>query len=83
MRVEEVRRFYHAEPFRPFTLHLADGGEIPVRHREFIALAPSGRMVTVYQPDDSFNIIDLVLVTDLEVKQDMKTDPDDCTDASP
>ena len=30
--------------------------------------APSGRTITVYQPDDTLNVIDLLLVTDLEVK---------------
>ncbi len=68
MTIEQVRRLYEAQPFRPFTLHLADGREIPVLHREFMASAPSGRTVMVYQPDDSFDIIDLLLVTALEVK---------------
>ncbi len=30
-------------------------------------MSPSGRETIVYQPDDSFNIVDLLLVTDLEV----------------
>jgi hypothetical protein len=47
---------------------LADGREIEVEHPEFMARAPSGRTVVIYQPDDSFNIVDLLLVTDLEVK---------------
>jgi hypothetical protein len=72
MTIEQVRTFYTAEPFRPFTLHLADGRAIPVVHRKFLAWAPSGRTEIVYQPDDSFNIVDLLLVTDLEVKGDGK-----------
>jgi hypothetical protein len=32
-----------------------------------MASAPSGRTVTVYQPDDTLNVVDLLLVTDLEV----------------
>jgi hypothetical protein len=68
MTIEQVRQLYDAAPFRPFIMHLADGRRIPVRHREFMATAPSGRTLVVYQPDDSFNIIDLLLVTDLEVK---------------
>jgi hypothetical protein len=47
---------------------LADGREIPVHHRGFIMAAPSGRTVIVCQPDDRLNIIDLLLVTDLELK---------------
>ena len=70
MTIEQVRRLYDAQPFRPFVMHLADGRELPVHHREFMASAPSGRTVIVYQPDDSFNIVDLLLVTDLEVKSE-------------
>lgn len=67
MTIEQVRRRYEAQPFRPFTFHLADGRDIPLLHREFMASAPSGRTVIVYQPDDSFDLIDLMLVTDLHV----------------
>lgn len=70
MTIEQLRKLYQAEPFRPFVMHLADGRQIPVLHPEFIASAPSGRTITVYQPDDTANIIDLLLVTDLEVQQD-------------
>jgi hypothetical protein len=48
-------------------IHLADGREVPVHHREFIMAAPSGRTVIVCQPDDTVNIIDLLLVTGLEL----------------
>ena len=72
MTIEQVRILYDAEPFQPFVMHLADGRRIPVAHREFMASAPSGRTVVVYQPDDSFNIVDLLLVTDLEVKTNGK-----------
>ena len=69
MTIDKVRELYNAEPFQPFVLHLADGRQIPVVHREYIAMAPSGRTIYVTQPDDSFNIIDLLLVTDLELKK--------------
>ncbi|MBI2925588.1 MAG: hypothetical protein HYY24_07780 [Verrucomicrobia bacterium] len=68
MTIEKIRELYEVEPFHPFIMHLADGREIPVIHREFLASAPSGRTVIVFQPDDSFNIVDLLLVTDLEVR---------------
>lgn len=70
MIIEKVRDFYNAQPFQPFVMHLADGRQIPVQHPEFIATAPSGRTVTVYQPDDTLNVVDLLLVTDLEMKPD-------------
>jgi len=68
MTIEQLRNVYNAQPFRPFVIHLADGREVPVHHREFIMTVPSGRTVLVCQPDDTVNIIDLLLVTDLEMK---------------
>ncbi|HET6881914.1 MAG TPA: hypothetical protein VFI31_17240 [Pirellulales bacterium] len=66
MTIEQIRNFYNAQPFQPFVIHLADGRHIAVRSREYMASAPSGRTVIVYQPDDRWNVIDLLLVTDLE-----------------
>ncbi len=68
MSIERLREAYSQQPFQPFVIRLADGRGIPVVHREYIVTTPSGRTVVVDQPDDSFNIIDLLLVTDLEFK---------------
>lgn len=68
MTIDQLRNFYEAQPFQPFTMHLADGREILVRSREFMASAPSGRTVIVCQPDDSWSVVDLLLVTDLEAR---------------
>jgi hypothetical protein len=67
MTIEQVRQLYNAQPFRPFIIHLADGRALPVNHREFIMTVPSGRTIFVAQPDDRVNIIDLLLVTDIEL----------------
>jgi hypothetical protein len=69
MTIERLRELYNAEPFQPFIIHLADGREVPVHHRDFIMAVPSGRTIFVAQPDDSVNIIDLLLVTDLELNR--------------
>jgi hypothetical protein len=68
MTIERFRDFYDAQPFQPFVIHLADGRQVPVHHRDFVMAAPSGRTVVVQQPDDTLNVIDLLLVTDLEVQ---------------
>jgi len=67
MTTRQIREFYGAEPFRPFSLHLADGRYVNVNHREFMAIGPRGRTVFVYRPDESFNVVDVMLVTDIEV----------------
>ena len=67
MIIEAILRRYEAEPFVPFVIHMADGRNVRVAHREIFASKPSGRTVTIYKPDGSWNIIDLLLVTDLEL----------------
>ena len=67
MTIEQLRAVYQARPFRPFTLHLADGDEFHVAHAEFLSHSPTGRTLIVYAEDDSFSIVDLLLVTRLEV----------------
>jgi hypothetical protein len=69
MTIEKLKELYDAQPFQPFIIHLADGREVPVHHRDFIMAVPSGRTILVVQPDDSLNIIDLLLVTDLELNR--------------
>jgi hypothetical protein len=68
MTIEQIRTLYNAQPFQPFIIHLADGRQVTVHHREFIMAVPSGRTLFVCQPDDTVNIIDLLLVTDVELK---------------
>jgi hypothetical protein len=65
MNIDKIRELRHAEPFVPFCLHLPDGREVTVTHPDFIALAPSGRRVSVYHADDSESIIDVMLVSDV------------------
>jgi hypothetical protein len=69
MTFDPIRKLHDAQPFRPFVMHLADGRAIPVHHPDFVAFAPSGRNLIVYQKGDDFNVVDLLLVTDLEVKR--------------
>jgi hypothetical protein len=67
MTTDQLQNVWKAQPFRPFVIHLAEGRHIEVVHPDFLSRSPSGRSIIVYQPDDSFNVIDLLLVTDLEV----------------
>lgn len=67
MRTDEFRNLCSARPFHPFKVHLADGRAIPVQHQEFAMLSPNGRTAIVYQPDSSFEVVDLLLVTSLAV----------------
>ena len=67
MTIQRLREVHRSEPFRPFTLYLADGGRIRVSHPELLAYSPSGRTVVVVSPDDTTQFIDLLLVSRIEL----------------
>ena len=70
MTIEQMRATREANPFRPFTLRLADGRSFRVPHRDYLSLSPGGRTVIIYQADESFSILDLLLVTGLEIESE-------------
>lgn len=67
MTIEQLRNVHSARPFRPFTIHMGDGRSFRVEHPEFLSHSPTGRTIIVYQEDDRFSILDLLLATELEV----------------
>jgi hypothetical protein len=74
MTAEQLRATREANPFRPFTIHLADGRTFIVPHRDFVSQSPGGRTIIVYGSGESFSIVDLYLVTELEVQAPAEPD---------
>ena len=68
MTAEQLRAMRETNPFRPFTIHLADRRTLAVPHRDFVSQSPGGRTIIVYRSDEAFSIVDLYLVTELEVQ---------------
>jgi hypothetical protein len=68
MTIEQLRNAHNAVPFRPFTIRMADGRVFPIKHPDFLSMSPSGRTVIIYNIDDSFSILDLLLMTELEME---------------
>jgi hypothetical protein len=67
MEAAAIREAMHTEPFRPFTLRLADGRELPVPHPDFIAVAGNGRRVVVFSPvDDAMAILEPLLIVSFQ-----------------
>lgn len=66
MQTEAIREALHKQPFRPFTLRLADGRELPVPHPDFVAIL--GRTVVVASPrlDDSYSVVEPLLVVSID-----------------
>lgn len=63
MTFENFAELYSNEPFRPFTLCLADTRELPVLAFDVLTLGNDTRTISVYVPAiDALELIDLDLV---------------------
>jgi len=69
----DVPRLVHAAPFVPFTIHLADGGQLRVPTVDHIAVPPAGRRIFVFSDDDRYEVLSPLLITRLAV--DSQTAP--------
>lgn len=67
MNVDQIRLAREASPFRPFTIHLADGRSHRVPHRDYLSMSPGGRTVIVYESDEAGHILDALLITELSI----------------
>jgi len=67
MTVEQIRKLYGARPFKPFVMQLADGTSVRVPHPEWMAFSPNGRTVTVFQRDDTHEVVNLRQVKSVRV----------------
>ncbi len=67
MTIEKLRQFVSEDPFRPFTISLADGRRIKVPSRECVWIPPrSERTFFVVEGEEQGYIVDLLLVTSLD-----------------
>ncbi|MGL4555211.1 MAG: hypothetical protein ACRC33_28930 [Gemmataceae bacterium] len=67
MTSQELRAALHAVPFRPFTVHMADGRSFEVRHHDFLLVGPNGRTAFAFSPSGvDFSILDVMLMTEIE-----------------
>jgi hypothetical protein len=67
MTIERIKQLHAAKPFRPFSLHLTDGRQIPVFRSDWMEQAPSGEMVVVAQADDHLDFIGLKLIKTIQM----------------
>jgi hypothetical protein len=67
MTLERIQSLYRAQPFQPFTLHLADGRDVKVKSPEFMSFSPSGRTIAIHEADESLRTVELLLVTEAHV----------------
>jgi hypothetical protein len=82
MRHEELRKLLRAQPFQPFTIHLPEGRKVPIVHYDFAVLSPDGRTLLAYEPDSSFNMIDVMLIGSIEVGPPPSSPPPKASDVN-
>jgi hypothetical protein len=66
MTGEQLKQHLQTSPFRPFRIVSADGHEIEVVHQDYVSLGPKGRTAVVWQRNEAFNVVDIMLITRLE-----------------
>jgi hypothetical protein len=67
MTKEAVNNTLNAQPFKPFSLRLTDGSRVRVPHPDFIVVSQGGRTAIVNTEGEQFSIVDLSLVTAIEL----------------
>ena len=66
--VVETRLYFRSILLRfDASILLGDGRAFYVKHRDEVSRSPSGRIMIVHGDDDRFNILDMLLITELEV----------------
>ena len=64
MDLDGVREALLRRPFEPFSMRLADGRSLTVRHPEMVAVGK--RRIIVVQSDDSSMFVELPLIVSLD-----------------
>lgn len=66
----DIRKLMHASPFVPFTIHLADGGQLRVPTVDHIAVPPAGNRIFVFGDDERYDVISAMMVTRITVDRE-------------
>ncbi len=64
MDLDGLREALRQQPFEPFTIRLVDGRTMPVRHPDFVAVG--NRRVVVVAEDDSWSVLEPILIVSLD-----------------
>ncbi len=66
----DIRKLIHASPFVPFTIHLADGGQLRIPTVDHIAVPPTGNRIFVFGDDERYDVISAMMVTRITVDRE-------------
>ena len=66
----DIRKLVHVVPFVPFTIHLADGGQLRVPSVDHIAVAPTGGRIVVFGDDEQYDMLSSLLISRVTVDRE-------------
>ena len=75
MTVQQLRAAHRATPFKPFNVQNADGRSFHVPHPDFLSMSPTGRTVIIYEQNEDFSILDLLLMTEIQTPSTPSSTP--------
>ncbi len=65
MLIDEIRNRLRAQPFRAFTVHVADGTRVEIHHHDYGWLLPSGGELHVEDKRGKVYLIDTAQIAQL------------------
>ncbi len=69
MHVETVKELWHASPFVPFHIYMADGQSYFIDHPDFVGISRGASTVMVSTEGDRIAMLDASLISRLERTQ--------------
>ena len=69
----DIRKLVHAATFVPFTIHLADGGQLRVPTVDHIAVPPAGGRIFVFGDDERYDVLSALLISRITVDRESAT----------
>jgi hypothetical protein len=69
----DIRKLVHAVPFVPFTIHVADGGQLRVPTVDHIAVPPAGGRIFVFGDDERYDVLSALMITRLSIDRESST----------
>jgi hypothetical protein len=65
MHTTAISEALHKQPFQPFTIRLADGRAVNVRHPDFVAISPR-RVLVINADDESVTWLEPLLIGSID-----------------
>lgn len=66
----DIRKLVHSVPFVPFTIHLADGGQLRVPTVDHIAIPPAGGRIFVFGDDERYDVLSALMICRITVDRE-------------